>query len=306
MCIICALLHVKGQNPRNHWTLLPNILVVEVNGSLGQQPLTCLESAAEVTRRDGQGRDIVWKKNGVELTTRGNSHLVWLEESLGGGYYTCHGKDGALLNHTVVLIQEDETKERKILEETEKVYLKCSTQNYNGSFHCSWKWHPRRLGKVALVRVHRGHDADGHTQCSVDTSGRQWTCPSRQGGIICSVDDSGHGLSCLDTQHCPYAEEKQRIYLTVYVRTEHFLVEGYSQIFYLSEIVKPDKVSISKVNTTTIEWSYPSSWNSPYSYFPLTFQIVQVRRGCKKCDDPCADPHDTKVRATRRTPGIEQ
>ncbi|XP_071759688.2 interleukin 12Ba precursor [Centroberyx gerrardi] len=300
--IICALLQeVSGQNPKSHWTLLPNILVVEVNGTLGQQPLTCLESAEEVTGRVGQSRDIIWKKDGVEERQRGNSYLVGLEESLGGGNYTCHNKDGSLLNYTVVLIQEDETKRKKILVKTDQEdYLKCSTQNYSGEFHCSWTWDPNRLGKVAFIRARRVPD-DDDTHCSVDTSGRHWTCSSPQGDISCSVDSTGRGISCLDKQHCPYAEETQHIYLTVHVQSDHFLVENYSKRFYLSEIVKPDKVNISKVNERTVEWSYPSSWSSPYSYFPLTFQIAQIRRGCKKCDNPCTDSKAIKTMLVNST-----
>lgn len=45
-----------------------------------------------------------------------------------------------------------------------------------------------------------------------------------------------------------------------------------------------------------IEWSYPSSWSSPFSYFPLTFQIAQLKRQCKRCDNPCIDTRATKVR----------
>lgn len=90
-------------------------LVVEVDGTLGQQPLSCLESPEELTRRDIKNQDIFWRKNGVQEAQRGNSYLVQLEESLGGGNYTCHSEDGSLLNHTVILIQEEETKRRKIL-----------------------------------------------------------------------------------------------------------------------------------------------------------------------------------------------
>ena len=58
----------------------------------------------------GYINNISWMKDGVveEETIRGNLYLVRLDESQGGGNYTCHSKDGSLLNHTVVLIQEDE------------------------------------------------------------------------------------------------------------------------------------------------------------------------------------------------------
>lgn len=91
------------------------VLVVGVTDSDSQQPLSCLESAEEVMRREDKGEDIIWKKNGVEEAQKGNTYLVQLVESLGGGNYTCHNKDGSLINHTEVLVQEDETKRRKIL-----------------------------------------------------------------------------------------------------------------------------------------------------------------------------------------------
>lgn len=73
-------------------------------------------------------------------------------------------------------------------------------------------------------------------QCSPDSSHQHWTCSSGQSSFSCSVDESGHGITCLDERHCPYAEESKKIDFTVYVRSEHFLVENYSKHFYLSEI----------------------------------------------------------------------
>ncbi|XP_028272729.1 interleukin 12Ba precursor [Parambassis ranga] len=294
LCIIPACLQATFPNPRNHWTLLPNILVLEVDGTLGEQPLSCIELPEERLRTDNRSLSIVWKKNGVEETQRGNSYMVHLEESIGGGNYTCHSEDGSLLNHTVVLIQEDWTKRKKILVKTDQEdYLKCYAQNYNGEFHCSWTWHSSRVGKVAFIKARR--NSDSYTsQCSVDSSAQLWTCSSGHSNFSCSVDNSGSGISCLDKLHCPYAEESQQIHITVYVRTD-FLVENYSKDFYLSEIVKPDKVTIGKVNTTLIQWSYPSSWSSPYSYFPLTFQIAQIRSRCKRCDNPCNDSKLSKT-----------
>ncbi|XP_059202033.1 interleukin 12Ba [Centropristis striata] len=293
LTFICACLQVSHQNPISHWTLLPHILVVEVDGTVGQQPLSCLEQPEELND------NIFWKKNGVEEGQSGNTYLLQLEESLGGGNYTCHSKDGSLLNHTVVLIQENETN-RILVKSDKKDYLNCAAQNYNGEFNCSWTWHSSRVGTVAFIKARRISE-DKDTQCSVDASGQYWTCTSAQSNFRCSIDNSGSSILCLDAHHCPYAEESQQIHITVYVRTEHFLVENYSQHFKLSEIVKPDMVRISKINATMIEWSYPSSWSSPYSYFPLTFQIAQLRRGCRRCDNPCTDSNATKILAVNST-----
>ncbi|XP_031713822.1 interleukin 12Ba precursor [Anarrhichthys ocellatus] len=298
---VCAFLQVSHQNPASQWTMKPHVLVVVVDGSLGQQSLSCLERPEELPRRDNKDEDISWRKNGVEEAQRGNAYLLELEESFAGGNYTCHSKDGSLLNHTEVLIQDDETNRRRILVKADQGdYLDCSTQNYNGEFQCSWTWHPRRVSKVAFIKARRLSD-DNDIQCSVDESGQRWTCSSGQSNFGCSVDESGNRILCLDQQHCPYAEESQQIHVTVYVKTAHFLVENYSKYLYLSEIVKPDKVTISKVNTTMIEWSYPSSWNSPYSYFPLTFQIAQFRGRRKRCDNQCTDPKATKTSTVHST-----
>ncbi|XP_057706770.1 interleukin 12Ba [Corythoichthys intestinalis] len=280
--LICAILHVGYQTPLKSWTLQPNILVLEVNGKVGQQALKCLHSADGAM--NGNDKDILWKKNGEDEAQRGNSYQVYLEESLGGGNYSCHSTNGSLLNHTVVLIKEDITEKKKILVKSDLGdYLKCSTQNFEGAFQCSWTWHRTRVGKVALIRVGR----ETYGECSVDSSGHHWSCSSDN--INCSVDATGDGISCKDKRHCAFAEEKKRISFKVYVRTKGFLVEDYSKHFYLSEIVKPDKVTISRLNTTMIELTYPGSWSSPYSYFPLIFQVSQSRHTCENCKNPCDD-----------------
>uniref|UniRef100_A0A3Q2XNU5 Interleukin-12 subunit beta n=1 Tax=Hippocampus comes TaxID=109280 RepID=A0A3Q2XNU5_HIPCM len=282
--LMCAFLHVGYQNPLSSWTLQPNVLVVKVNGSPSQQALKCLHSAEGLT--NGDDKDILWKKNGREEKQRGNSYLVQLEESLGGGRYSCYSTNGSLLNHTVVLIQEDTTRRKILMKTDQEEYLKCSTQNFEGAFRCSWTWHrtPHTLQPCFLC-----HLSNNNTHFGLKIKKKK----KKTNLLLCSVDGTGDGISCVDKRHCAFAEEKHRIFLTVYVKTEHFLVESYSKHFYLSEIVKPDKVKIRRVNTSMIEVTYPSSWSSPSSYFPLTFQVSQSTRGCKNCDNPCENPTAT-------------
>lgn len=98
------------------WVLLP-ALVVQVDGTSGQLLLSCLTSTPEEEHVgvSPEDVDIFWKNNGVMETQRGNLYVVDLEESLGGGNYTCHSQSGSLLNYTVVLIKEDNATRRKIL-----------------------------------------------------------------------------------------------------------------------------------------------------------------------------------------------
>lgn len=91
------------------------VLVVEVDGAEGQLPLSCLSSTEVVASRNYKPEEIMWTKDGVEEEQRGNTYVVPLLESFGGGNYTCYSSDGSVLNHTVVLIHEDETKRKKIL-----------------------------------------------------------------------------------------------------------------------------------------------------------------------------------------------
>lgn len=97
-----------------HPRLCP-VLVVEVDGTEGQLPLSCLSSSLAVASRSYKNEEILWTKDGVKEKQRGNTYMVQLLESFGGGNYTCYSSDGSVLNHTVVLIHEDETKRKKIL-----------------------------------------------------------------------------------------------------------------------------------------------------------------------------------------------
>ncbi|XP_055014827.1 interleukin 12Ba isoform X2 [Boleophthalmus pectinirostris] len=273
-----SLLHITSQNPTN-WTLKDNVL--EVTGEVGHHLLSCIHSEEEVLSREDKGSGIFWRKNGGKPLSTGNILTITLQESSGGGNYTCHNADGSLLNYTTVLIRADQGKTKRILE---PAHIHCSAPNYNGNFQCSWKWHPSRNGKVAWIKVWRNSDNphDPHdSRCTEDSEGRQWTCLSNHSIISCSVDPDGNSISCTDILHCPYAEEVHFIRITVDVVND-FLVENYSRSFFLSEIVKPGKVQISKVNKTAIEWTYPTSWDSPNSYFPLTFQIIQLKK-----EKPC-------------------
>lgn len=88
---------------------------MEVDGTKGQLPLSCLTSSEAKDSGSYKHEEIIWTKDGVEEEQRGNTYVVPLLESFGGGNYTCYSSEGSVLNHTVVLIHEDETKRKKIL-----------------------------------------------------------------------------------------------------------------------------------------------------------------------------------------------
>ncbi|XP_051514025.1 interleukin-12 subunit beta-like [Myxocyprinus asiaticus] len=251
--------------PESYWTLKPNVLVVDVDTdkdvNMVEVPLICGEAY--------EGENVTWTKNqGEGLEAKGNKITVTIE-GWKGGNYSCFNTEGSYLNHSLVLAQWTF---RKIIKNTpDKGYIHCSTNNYGGSFQCSWTWGANRDGRVAVV---------AHIKATRSHS---------ESNINCHLDSSGQSITCLDQDYCPYAEEVERINLTIYFRS-NFVVETYSTKFYIMDIVKPDMVVINGINQTSVELGYPQSWSTPASYFPLTFQVKEIRcRKRNKCD--CSNPN---------------
>ncbi|CAM4614709.1 unnamed protein product [Leuciscus chuanchicus] len=231
-----------------------------------QVPLICGEAY--------EGQNVTWTKNEDEnLEAQGNRIMVTVE-GWKGANYSCFNKEGSYLNHTLVLARWTF---KKIIKNTpEKGYIHCSTNNYGGSFQCSWTWDKNRHGHVAHIKASRLHGGSN---------------------ISCSLDSEGQSITCLDQDYCAYSEEVDRINLTIYFRSS-FVVETYNKKFYIMDIVRPDVVAISRINKTSVEVGYPHSWNTPSSYFPLIFQVKEIRcRKGKKCD--CSKPNLPKTYLTQ-------
>ncbi|XP_057205865.1 interleukin 12Ba [Triplophysa rosa] len=254
---------------KNYWTLKPNVIVVDVDVAqdmdIVEVPLICGE--------EFEGTNVTWTKNqGEHLEACGNRIIVTVD-GWKGANYSCYNSEGTILNHTLVLAQWTF---RKIIRNTpEKGYIHCSSKNYGGSFQCSWTWGNNRNGHVAVV---------AHIKATRSHSGNQ---------ISCSLDSSGQSITCLDQHYCPYAEEVDRINLTIYFRSS-YVIEAYYKQFHIMDIVRPDTVDISRINQTSVKLEYPHSWNTPSSYFPLIFQVKEIRcRKRKKCD--CSKPSSAEV-----------
>ncbi|XP_055034502.2 interleukin 12Ba precursor isoform X1 [Misgurnus anguillicaudatus] len=253
----------------SYWTLKPNVIVVDVDVAqdmdMIQVPLICGE--------EFEGTNITWKKNQEELLEASGNQIIVTVEGWKGANYSCYNSEGSILNHTLVLAQWTF---RKIIKNTpSKGYIHCSSNNYGGSFKCSWTWGANRDDQVAVVahiKVMRSHS---------------------ESQISCSLDPRGQSITCLDQHYCPYAEEVERINLTIYFRSSYVLETYYTE-FYIRDIVRPDTVDISKINQTSVKLDYPNSWNTPYSYFPLIFQVKEIRcRKSKKCDCSKPNSHET-------------
>ncbi|XP_029546277.1 interleukin-12 subunit beta [Salmo trutta] len=256
--VLYLILHMASSS--QHETivpLMPNVLVVKVDRKVfteTQVPLRC---------GDYQDTEVIWWNGEERLENKGNQINVTVVEMMGGNY-SCHNPAGDYLNHTLVLVQDipSPNRTRRVLEKSHDTdkdeYIRCLAKNYSGIFHCSWKKTEYRMSAAAVfVQV-------GRT-------------------ISCSVDSDGEGLTCQDRESCPFAEELSRIHLTVYFRTNYLLEDYTITPFYIQEIVKPDKIDITKVEGNTFQWGYPATWSRPCSYFPLTFRVKVVQHEAS-CD----------------------
>ncbi|KAK3536119.1 hypothetical protein QTP70_029528, partial [Hemibagrus guttatus] len=249
----------------SYWTLKANELVVDEDmdkyGTKVLVPLVCGEAF--------EGQKIIWKREGrEELPFQANRVFVMVEERQ-GGTYTCYSTEGNYLNHTLVLVQ---WRYRKIIKGTpERGYVHCSTNNYSGFFQCFWTWDESRSGKqfgkdqqcVSFIYFHYS----SHTA----------------GNISCNLDSNVGGITCQDHAFCPYAEETDHINLTIYFRS-NYVIETYYLHFRISDIVRPDMVRFI-MKSNILELQYPESWSTPFSYFPLTFQVKEIRCQRKRiCD----------------------
>ncbi|XP_029374569.1 interleukin-12 subunit beta [Echeneis naucrates] len=264
LTVLCAVLccAYSDSHEENIETLMDNVLVLKVPYDLGSQqyvPLTCGEAY--------QNQPVFWKKDGMELNPplQGNQVRVLVEE-MRGGNFTCHlGPDGEYLNHTLILVQLDPDNRTVILEErsTEEGHIHCSAPNYKGAFDCTWtRSQSRSNAVVLLVKAERNLEK-----------------------IACELNADGSGVHCEDIS-CPYKEEQYRISLTIYIHS-YSRLEAYTKAFYLSEIVRPAKLSKLQISEGTVfTWNYPDSWETPGSFFGLEFQvkIVSLHNSCNSRD----------------------
>ncbi|XP_048850626.1 interleukin-12 subunit beta-like [Brienomyrus brachyistius] len=255
----------NSQRSHSYWILKPNVLVVDINLNSSAQTLIELKCGDAF-----EGQEIFWRNEGREISQRGNRVRVITEEMIGGNY-TCHDQAGQLLNHTLVLVQVERSQQRRRILDG---YIQCTSKNYSGTFHCSWRWSEMRKGSVVSISAVRS---------------------SSVSDILCSLDSDQSGVTCLDGLHCPYAEEADYITLTVYVRY-WYRVEKYFRQFYITEIVKPDRITVEKTSESTVNWTYPRTWSLPRSYFPLTFQVKVVPQ--KKHCNYEAGPGEVQVNLT--------
>ncbi|XP_076835901.1 interleukin-12 subunit beta isoform X2 [Brachyhypopomus gauderio] len=248
------LLHV-GES-KSLRVIKPNVVALDVDGDPMTQtnpvPLHCGDQFKDV--------EIHWQKNGQSIDSKGNSINVDIQAMLGGNY-TCHDPTGEVLNHTLVLVNPVSFEKAILTQNHNKEFITCQARNYNGIFHCSWKWNPIRNGAVVVFKAFR----QGNSSL-----------------INCSMNSDNASLTC-EEQTCSHSEEITRINLTLVVRNQYRL-EEHLRTFFIHDIVKPDKVTITKAEDNEFQWEVPKTWNIPCSYFPLQYEVkvISHRKDCNE------------------------
>ncbi|XP_016380468.1 interleukin-12 subunit beta-like [Sinocyclocheilus rhinocerous] len=196
--------------------------------------------------------EIYWERNGESISQTGNLITVIID-GLHGGNFTCHRPNRDLLNYTLLLVHPVEFPKGVLIQSSDREFISCTARNYNGQFHCSWKWHQERIQRAVVY----------------------FTAIRNSSPINCTLHSDISGLTCIDTDYCRYSEESRSINLTLFIRNLYRL-EEHHRTFLIRDIVKPDKVSITKIQDDVFEWHPPETWSFPCSFFPLSYEVKVV------------------------------
>ncbi|XDV39162.1 hypothetical protein PO909_008438 [Leuciscus waleckii] len=210
-------------------------------------------SSSEVSLQCGEqyeGEQIHWERNERSIPETGNRITVTID-GLRGGNFTCHRANHRdVLNYTLLLVHPVSFPKGVLTQSTHREFVSCFARNYNGQFHCSWKWHQERKERAVV-----------------------YFAAIRNSSLInCTLDSDISGLTCIDQNYCPYSEEPKSINLTLFVRNLYRL-EEHQRTFFIRDIVQPDKVNITKIQDDLFEWRPPGTWSLPCSFFPLSYEV---------------------------------
>ncbi|NXD08100.1 IL12B protein, partial [Nothocercus nigrocapillus] len=241
------------------WKLRENVYVIESEWS-DEAPATKVELTCNTTN---EALSVYWKKD-TEVKGTGKTLIAEVKEFPDAGNYTCLAADThEIISYNFFLITKidsDGQMMRSILtsfKEPKRTFLKCEAKNYSGIFICSWMTENESPNVKFTIRSLKGsHDV---------------TCSSP----VAHTDDTviKYTAQCQKENYCPFAEEHQptEMFLEVIDEVEY---ENYTSSFFIRDIIKPDPPKCQYVaKNGTVTWTYPKTWSTPKSYFPLTFRV---------------------------------
>ncbi|NXQ17011.1 IL12B protein, partial [Peucedramus taeniatus] len=261
-CALLSLFSFAALLESAPWKLQENVLVIDSQWD-AEAPATTVELSC-----DSPEEAVYWRKDSGG-TQRGKTLRVAVKELPDAGNFSCVSEQSQrVLSSSLLLIARigphgllirDTLKSFK---DPNRTFLKCEAKNYSGIFTCSWMTENNNPNVKFTIRSLE--DPQGDVSCSSPVA-------LTEGAL------TTYTAQCHKENFCPFAEEHQPIGISLEVIDE-VLYENYTTSFFIRDIIKPDPPQCQYVATNgTVTWTYPSTWSSPNSYFPLTFK-VKVKR----------------------------
>ncbi|NXO30214.1 IL12B protein, partial [Cisticola juncidis] len=273
------------------WKLQENVFVVESQWD-AEAPASTVELTCD-TAEDAVywEKDSEWKQEGKTLSAA-------VKEIPDAGNYSCWSRESKeLLGSSLLLLAKINSRgemQREILKrfkEPKDTFLRCEAKNYSGIFTCSWMTANNSPNVKFTLRSLKGPQGD--VSCSSPVA-------LPQGAL------TTYSAQCHRENFCAFAEEQQPLDM-VLEAIEDVFYENYTASFFIRDIIKPDPPQCQYVASNgTVTWTYPRTWSTPNSYFPLTFKVkVKGPRRSKKEYDtdaqsvqlPAPGPAEVRVQA---------
>ncbi|NXD25503.1 IL12B protein, partial [Spelaeornis formosus] len=265
LCALLSLFSFAALLECAQWKLQENVFVVDSQWN-AEAPATPVELTCNTSEEA-----VYWKKDPewTQWEQEGKTLTVAVKEFPDAGNYSCVSQESQeVLGSILLLIAKIDSKGQMIrqilksFEESNQIFLKCEAKNYSGIFTCSWVIEDVSPNVKFTIRSLQG--SQGDVSCSSPVA-------LTEGALTTFT------AQCHQQNFCPFAEEHQPIdiFLEVIDTVEY---ENYTASFFIRDIIKPDPPQCQYVATNgTVTWTYPRTWSSPNSYFPLTFK-VKVKR----------------------------
>ncbi|NWU22947.1 IL12B protein, partial [Dyaphorophyia castanea] len=258
LCAFLSLLSFAALLESAQWKLQENVFVIESQWD-AEAPATTVELTCNTSEEAVYWeKDSEWKQEGKTLTAA-------VKEFPDAGNYTCLSQEShQVLGSNLLLIAKIDSKGQmmrwilKSFKEPKWTFLKCEAKNYSGIFSCSWMTENNSPNVKFTIRSLKG--SQGVVSCSSPVA-------HTEGAL------TTYTAQCHQENFCAFAEEHQPIDVLLEVIDE-VEYENYTASFFIRDIIKPDPPQCQYVATNgTVTWTYPRTWSTPNSYFPLTFRV---------------------------------
>ncbi|NXH42423.1 IL12B protein, partial [Dicaeum eximium] len=260
LCALLCLFSFAALLESAQWKLQENVFVVDSQWD-PEAPATTVQLTCDTSEEA-----VYWKKDSeTAWKGEGKTLSAAVKELPDAGNYSCVSQEShQVLSSTLLLIARIDPEgqmERDILKrfnEPEGTFLKCEAKNYSGIFTCSWMTENNNPSVKFTIRSLEGPQGD--VSCSSPVA-------LTEGAL------TTYTAQCHRESFCPFAEEHQPIDIFLEAIDE-VLYENYTASFFIRDIIKPDPPQCQYMATNgTVTWTYPRTWSTPNSYFPLTFKV---------------------------------